>query len=273
MPQAKPVPSTGPTSETSPGHEDRLAWLEVTEGAVLALPTDYPDGHKVPRHSHSRAQLLYALTGVVMVTTDAGRWMVPPEHAIWLPAGLGHAVEMLGSVAMRSIYVRPDALPPLPVELRVVEMTPLLRTLIVEAMELPPNPDPASRDGLLKALLLQEIPRLPPRPLGLPLPAEPRLAALCRSFLADPSSHVTIDGWARALGMSRRSFTRSFQRQTGLSLQTWRQQACLLAALPRLAEGEQVTRVALDLGYDSVPAFTTMFKRMLGEAPRSYFRR
>ena len=96
MPQAKPVPSTGPTSETSPGHEDRLAWLEVTEGAVLALPTDYPDSHKVPRHSHSRAQLLYALTGVVMVTTDAGRWMVPPEHAIWLPAGLGHAVEMLG---------------------------------------------------------------------------------------------------------------------------------------------------------------------------------
>ena len=181
MPQPKPIPSSVPPAAAAPGHEDRLAWLEVTEGAVLALPTDYPDGHKVPLHSHSRAQLLYALTGVVMVTTDAGRWMVPPEHAIWLPAGLGHAVEMLGRVAMRSIYVRPDALPLLPDELRVVEMTPLLRNLVVEAMDLPPDPAPTSRDGLLKALLLHEIPRLPPRPLGLPLPAEPRLAVLCRA--------------------------------------------------------------------------------------------
>ena len=69
------------------------------------------------------------------------------------------------------------------------------------------------------------------------------------------------------------SFTRGFQRETGVSLATWRRQACLFAALPRLADGEPVTSVALDLGYDSVPAFTTMFKRMLGEAPRSYFRR
>jgi AraC-like DNA-binding protein len=41
--------------------------------------------------------------------------------------------------------------------------------------------------------------------------------------------------------------------------------------LPRLARGESVTSVALDLGYDSVAAFTTMFKRMLGASPRHYF--
>jgi len=72
--------------------------------------------------------------------------------------------------------------------------------------------------------------------------------------------------------MSRRTFTRAFQRQTGLSLSTWRQQALLFAALPRLADGEPVTSVALDVGYDSVPAFTTMFKRMLGTSPRGYLR-
>ncbi|TIS81307.1 MAG: AraC family transcriptional regulator, partial [Mesorhizobium sp.] len=36
--------------------------------------------------------------------------------------------------------------------------------------------------------------------------------------------------------------------------------------------GEPITRVALDLGYDSVPAFITMFKRMLGSSPRGYMR-
>jgi AraC-like DNA-binding protein len=239
---------------------------------VLALPTEYPDGYRVPTHRHSRSQLLHALTGVVMVSTGKGRWMVPPEHAIWLPAGIDHSVEMQGDVAMRSIYVRPDALEGLPRDLRVVAVTSLMRSLIVEAVTLKPNPDPATRAGMVMGLLLHEIPNLPPRPLGLPFPAEPRLAALCRSFVAAPSPHATIDGWAETLGMSRRSFTRAFQRETGLSLSTWRQQACLFAALPRLADGEPITSVALDLGYESVPAFTTMFKRMLGEPPRSYMR-
>jgi AraC-like DNA-binding protein len=113
---------------------------------------------------------------------------------------------------------------------------------------------------------------LPTRPLGLPLPADARLAALCRRFVEAPTPHVTIDEWARQLKMSRRSFTRLFQRDTGLGLSAWRQQACLFAALPRLAEGEPVTGVALDLGYESVAAFTTMFRRMLGSSPREWLR-
>jgi AraC-like DNA-binding protein/quercetin dioxygenase-like cupin family protein len=253
-------------------HHKRLEWLEEAEGRVLALPTDYPDGYHVPSHRHSRSQLLYALTGVVMVSTGKGRWMVPPEHAIWLPAGTDHAVEMLGDVAMRSIYVLPDALDGLPDDLRVVAITDLMRNLIIEAVTLPPDPHKESRGALIMCLLLHEIPNLPQRPLALPFPSDRRLAALCRRFVSEPSPHATIDDWAKAAGMSRRSFTRAFHRETGLSLSTWRQQACLFAALPRLADGEPITGVALDLGYESVAAFTTMFKRMLGESPRNWLR-
>ncbi|KXF78029.1 AraC family transcriptional regulator [Paramesorhizobium deserti] len=251
-------------------HEQRVLWLERIEGPVVALPTEYPDGYLVPRHSHSRSQLLYASTGVVLVTTDAGRWMVPPEHAIWLPAGVHHAVEILGAVSMRSIYIAPDARDGLPTHLHVVTLTDLMRCLILEAVTLDDNPPPGSRGSLVIGLLLDELGNLPEQPLGLPFPADPRLAALCRRFIEEPSPHATIDEWAAALAMSRRSFTRSFQRETGLSFSLWRQQACLFAALPRLADGEPVTSVALDLGYDSVPAFTTMFKRMLGVSPRFY---
>lgn len=254
-------------------HNQRLDWLERSEGALVALPTRYRDGHNVPPHRHSRAQLLHAVNGVVMVTTDAGRWMVPPDHAMWIPAGIEHSVDILGDVDMHSIYADPAVLSDAPQDLRVVEITDFVRALIVEVSTEAARDIKGERFGLLAALLLHEIPGLRELPLALPLPTEPKLAALCRAFVRAPSSHATIEEWADQLGMSRRTFTRSFHRQTGLSLSTWRQQACLFAALPRLADGQPVTRVALDLGYESVPAFTTMFRRMTGISPRRYLQK
>ncbi len=242
------------------------------EGPLVALPTEYPDGYTVPEHHHSRSQLLHALAGVVLIRTRFGSWMVPPDHAMWLPAGVDHSVHMLGNVSMRSIYVEPSAIGGLPDKLRVVAITDLMRNLIIEAAKLQPGSETTGRDAWLMGLLLHEIPTLPERPLALPFPSDPRLLALCRTFMEEPSAPATIDAWAEKAGMSRRTFTRTFHRETGLSLSVWRQQALLFAALPRLADSEPVTRVALDLGYDSVPAFTTMFKRMLGTSPRSYMR-
>ncbi|MGH6858906.1 MAG: AraC family transcriptional regulator [Phyllobacterium sp.] len=251
-------------------HRMRLAWLEQADGDVFALATVYPSGYHIPDHHHSQSQLLHAITGVAMVTTKFGRWMVPPHHALWLPAGTEHAVDMLGDVAMHSVYVRPDAVDGLKSHLHVTGLTSLMDNLIREAVAIPGDAQPDARATFLMGLLLHEIPNLPERPLGLPFPEDRRLALLCRNFLKDPSPHTDIDHWADSLGMSRRTFTRMFRRETGVSLSTWRQQACLLAALPRLTEGEPVTSVALDLGYNSVPAFTTMFKRMLGVPPRHY---
>lgn len=270
---------TNPPSDQSPAgfadtgrHRQRLEWIEAAAGDVLAAAGDYPDGHRVAPHRHSRAQLLHALSGVVMVSTNEGRWMVPPDHAMWIPAGVEHAVDMLGEVRMRSAYVRPDAGAGLPAELRVLAMTELMRSLIVEAVEIGSAEGADDRAAAIMRLVLHEIPRLAERPFALPFPADPRLARLCRRFVASPSPRVTIDDWAREAGMSRRGFTRAFLRETGVSLSVWRQQATLFAALPRLAEGAPVTTLALDLGYDSAPAFTTMFRRMLGASPRAYLR-
>lgn len=247
---------------------DNLARVEGANAPVVALSDSFPAGHSVPPHRHSRAQLLYPLKGVVSVLTAEGRWMVPPEHALWIPAGLTHAVDMLGDVGMLSAYVAPDTLAVLPERTRVLGLTGLMRSLVVEAVRA--QGEPGNRSDLIMALLVEEIRTLPELPLGLPLPRDERLARLCRNFVAAPDPHETIDGWASRRNMSWRTFTRAFRRETGVSLSTWRQQACLFAALPRLAHGEPVTTVALDLGYESVAAFTTMFRRMLGAPPRAY---
>lgn len=251
---------------------DNMRAIAAAQGPVFAAGTDYPAGVAIPAHRHDRHQLLHALSGVLTVATEAGRWIVPPEHALWLPAGCVHSVDMLSAVRMRSVYVRPDEAATWDTP-RVLGMTPLVRALVVEAVAMMGRPSEGPRDHLIAELLLAEIPRLPEQPLALPLPADPRLLRLCRAFIAAPDARASLDDWADRAGMSRRSLTRHFRQDTGLTLEQWRQQACVFAALPRLIDGDRVTSVALDLGYDSPAAFTTMFRRMLGQTPRAYARR
>lgn len=239
--------------------------------AVIALGADYPDGHVIAPHHHRHGQLLYGATGVVLATTSQGTWMMPPQRGMWIPPGVVHEVQMYGAVKMRSLYLAPDAIHDMPERCHVVGISALMRSLLAEAVELPAEYDLEGRAGALMALIQHEMRHLTPLPLSLPLPVNAALAARCRAFLRGPTPHDTIDAWSEGLGMSRRTFTRLFRRETGLSFVAWRQQACLMAALPRLAAGHAVTTIAIDLGYDNPAAFTTMFKRVLGASPRGYF--
>jgi AraC-like DNA-binding protein len=250
-------------------HLEHMRAIEAFSGLVKTLPNHRETGDVVEPHSHSRAQLLYARGGVIMVTTDHGRWMVPPEHALWIPPRVEHALQMLGAVDTLSLYMTKETLPGIADNVRVVEVSSLARELIIAATSWSEQETP-ERFQLIVPLLLDVISRLPESALGLPSPADPRLARLCQNFVGDPATGLDIDTWANEMSMSRRTFTRAFRREMGVSLSTWRQQACLFAALPRLVAGEPVTAVALSLGYDSIAAFTTMFKRMLGAPPRAY---
>jgi AraC-like DNA-binding protein len=206
----------------------------------------------------------------MMVETQLGRWVVPPDRAVWIPGDIEHSLRMLTAVTTITIWIEPKKRFRLPDDCRVVEISSLMRSLLIAAAEVEAEYDAKGRDGTLMALLLHELVRLPILPLSLNFPTHKRLADRCHEFLKNPSPHDTIEDWSGALGMSRRTFTRLFKTETGLSFAAWRQQACLFAALPRLAANEPITQIALDLGYESPAAFTTMFKRLQGVPPSQY---
>lgn len=237
---------------------------------VLAIGNEYPPSFELDTHRHRRGQLLYAASGVVAVSTPQGAWVAPPERAVWIPGNTPHAVRMVGAVSTRSVMIEPGICTALGPVCRVIEVSPLLRHLLAAATALPLEYDLHGRDQLIIELLLTELERAPVIPIAVPFPLARELAGLCHDFLENPTPHATILNWADELGLSRRTFTRLFRRETGMSFAEWRQQACLLIALPRLADGESVTSLALDLGYDSPAAFTTMFKRRLGLPPSHY---
>jgi AraC-like DNA-binding protein len=244
--------------------------VEDVPRAVVGVGHDYPTSFELARHQHRRGQFLYASSGVVAVSTPDGAWIAPPERGVWIPGGTPHAVRMVGAVQTRSVLIEPTACPSLGMGCRTVAVSPLLRQLLVNAAELPLEYDEDGRDGLVMQLLVAEIERAPIIPLSVPFPAHPVLAARCHAFLEKPDANDTIDNWADSMAMNRRSFTRLFRRETGMSFADWRQQACLSVALPRLAEGAPITAIALDLGYDSPASFSTMFKRVLGVSPSRY---
>src|SRR5262245_21265673 len=237
---------------------------------LVAVGNDHPAGHVHPAHGHRRAQLLHAIAGTMVVSMDQGAWIVPPEQGLWIPGGVRHSFRTLGKVITRSVYIEGAAARAMPNQCRVLEISPLLRRLLIEAVDLRVEYEAGSRAAAIVNLLLLELHAARRQLLVVPFPADEALAARCRRFLESPSAHESIDAWALALAMSRRTFTRMFRRETGLSLAEWQRRAAVLQAIPRLTRGEPITSIALDLGYGSPAALTSMFKRVLGTPPRLY---
>jgi AraC-like DNA-binding protein/mannose-6-phosphate isomerase-like protein (cupin superfamily) len=241
--------------------------------AVAAMPKDFPAGFEIAPHLHERAQLIYATSGTMRVSTDDGVWVVPPQRAVWVPGGVRHSLVMLGDVTMRTLYLRADAAAPMPRSCRVLPVSPLLRELIVRVTELPLRYDESGPPGHVVALILAELRGLQSLPLQLPMPRDPRLRGLCHEVLETPGDSRPLAAWARTINASSRTLARRFQSETGLSFGAWRQQARVLEAMGRLGGGEPVTQVALDLGYESVSAFSAMFRRAAGASPKQFLHR
>jgi len=237
---------------------------------VIGIGNDYPPAFELALHTHRRGQFLHATTGVIAVTTEHGAWMVPPQRGVWIPPETSHAVRMIGEVSTRSVMIDPAAGAALDDRCRVVAVGPLLGTLLEEVAVIPREYDERGRDGLVMRLIVSEIELAPLIPLAVPFPRHPALAARCQAFIEAPHIKSSVDDWADALGLNRRSFTRLFRRETGMSFAEWRQQACLAMALQKLAAGVPITLIAFDLGYDSSASFSTMFRRALGVAPSRY---
>jgi AraC-like DNA-binding protein len=143
-----------------------------------------------------------------------------------------------------------------------------LRELIIDVADRVEDDD--ARDELLTKVPLAELPRMPVQRHHLPITSEPRLRRIAAALAEDPADRSTLAEWADRVALSESSLARLVVRETGLSFGRWRQQLHLIVALRELTSGASVQQVSADLGYDSVAAFITMFKKALGKPPGKY---
>jgi AraC-like DNA-binding protein/quercetin dioxygenase-like cupin family protein len=252
-------------------HTSEVAHLEDLPQIVVAHRRDLASGEIILPHSHRKAQLVHASQGVMTVTTEDGAYVVPPERALWVPAGVEHRIDARGAVAMRTLYIDASALTGLPERVCVLQVAGLLRELIMTAMEMPQVFSSDGPENRLMRVILDQLRMQPLAPLALPMPRDRRLRKVTGSLLRDPADPRGLDAWARMAGASGRTLARLFRAETGMNFTTWRQQLRLLRGLERLAAGDAVTTVAIDMGYDSPSAFIAMFRRALGVSPTRYF--
>jgi AraC-like DNA-binding protein len=239
---------------------NRCDYQEV-DRAVAAMAKEFVDGASTGAHSHPRGQLLHAVRGIMMAKTVEGAWIVPPRYALWIPPGTVHSVEMRADVAMRTVYIRSEEARRIASHCKVIAVSPLLREAILALFDEPVEYDEAGRGGALATLVVDEIARAATAEFELPLPADRRLTAACEALIENPSLTLDIDSWAARIGLSRRSLTRRFRDETGLSFGTWRRRLRTLHATALLSEGTKLDATARKVGYRSASALGAMMRR------------
>lgn len=236
------------------------------------MSVSYPTGGTLNDLVSTWDRLVYATRAGLRVSTALGEWMVPPHRALWVPSGVSHRVEAKKDVSLRVLYFRPPLSRRLPRECRVMNVTGLLRDLILHLSKRAAVDPWLVSDAHAVALLLEELRTIEVVPLQLPLPRDSRALRAARLVATAEGTRLSLDGIGRAAGASGRTLQRLFLVETGLTFEKWRQRARLVKAVELLSEGRSVTSVALEVGYDSPSAFIAMFRRELGATPRRYLR-
>lgn len=244
--------------------------LDSSTARASAIRIDVSENEReAPEHHHRKGQLVMALRGGVTCRVPSGMWMVPPHCGIWVPGGMTHSNVATANARLFFLFVEPGAAV-LPDRCCTLSLSPLVRELIIEMAD---QTDVATAEAdTMTTLLLSALSRMPVEHLHLPLTDEPRLNRIASALANDPGDRSTIAEWAARMAMSENSLARLVQRETGLTFGRWRQQLQLIIAIRSLSAGATVQQVSGDLGYESVSAFITMFRKALGTSPARYLR-
>ncbi len=237
---------------------------------VRSLALRYREGHIAGEHTHPWAQLIYATSGLMHVTVNHQMWFVPPTRAIWVPADTPHWIAFKGEVAMRTLYVSGARSEPIKRNVKVLEVSPLLSSLILHILSIGMLEPKIPEQDRLAGVLVDLVSAAPKLDLALPLPRDLRARKLADKFRLEPFDKRDLDSMAAETGASLRTLQRCFSAETGMTIDAWRQKARMVHSAANLSSGSSVTGAALDCGYNSTSAFIVAFKKQFGVTPGKF---
>lgn len=249
-----------------------LGSLDDPARPVVSLDWQTDACHRTPGHSHCRAQIIYPLSGVYRVNADGGSFVVPSGQAVWIPPDVFHETYTSAAAHALMLFVDYSLARLLAGQCMVVEVDPFLAQLFIRAVRYGNDYASGCREARLVQVILDELETLSMTPLKVPLARDKRLRRLMDYLLESPADDRGLEELSAECGASGRTLARLFRTEAGMTFVEWRNRLRLQAAIERLGEGQSVTAVAHDLGYQSASAFIAMFRREMGASPGRYLR-
>jgi AraC-like DNA-binding protein/mannose-6-phosphate isomerase-like protein (cupin superfamily) len=238
--------------------------------SVATLAYDYPSKFQVPEHAHGSDQLIYAISGLMEVSSGQSTWLIPPHFALWIPARTHHQIRMPGPVSMRTLYLRTGLTAGLEPRCAVLHVTSLLRELIVETVRVTQLRVRNQYERALRDLLISQLQKASPLPTFVTLPREPRALAVAQAVLRNPAESKAMAARCAEANVSVRTIERIFRKEMGIDFETWRRQVRLTKAVELLVSGFSIKEVAYKVGYRQSSAFVEMFRRTFGTTPKAW---
>ena len=226
----------------------------------------------LPIHSHDDAQLTFAASGMIQLHTDTGRWLVPPQLAVWIPAGVQHEIEVLTDAELWMVHwdqslaevLSPTTQLDRPFTLRV---TPLMHALLGAAFSADFGPKKAE---LIGGLMLHELTETAHAPTFLPMPTSPAGQRVADLALKDRKNRLNVNELASRAATSVRTVSRLFPAETGLTLKSWRQRSRIVQAMDWLARGNSISLVSVEFGFSSTASFSCAFRQVTAMTPTMF---
>ena len=237
------------------------------------------DGLITGWHSHEVHQIEYALHGVVEVETDAGHYLLPPQQAAWIPAGLEHQAVMNPDVKTIAVMFDAQLIADGGDRARIIAVSALIREMMIYALRWPIDRRGAADDEGVAEDFFRTMAHLVSEaldheaPLSLPTSEDPIVAAAL-AYTKENLASVTAEDVSRAVAVSERTLRRLFAETLGLSWRTYLLHARMLRAMALLAApGQSVQATSSAVGFDSLSSFTRSFTQFCGETPSAYRKR
>ena len=224
----------------------------------------------VEKHQHNWGQFVYANQGVMAVITDGGRYLIPPEQGVWVPAKVEHEIITSTDVELTSLYIDNEQSNEFLHSCQVLNVSPFLKVLLNEAKNIDSEYQWQSTQGRLLRLIRDQISTATIIDLQLPYPKDKRLKEIISRIQKFPALKTDLNSWGKFVGASVRTLSRTFKRETGITYSEWKQRLSIQIAIKQLYMGESVGNIAINLGYESSSAFIYMFKKHMKVTPSNY---
>lgn len=243
---------------------------EVGPAPIHGLGMKLANGSFIEGHRHHRGQIMTAPTGVLAVTAAGKSYVVAGRTGLWIPEGCEHAVSVSTEARMRNLQISRALAPELPKGICLISVSPLFSELLGSAVEGEQWVRKSSREAKILELLVMEFRVSREVAFYFPEPRDPRLKKICAALKQNPADNRSLGDWSKIAGGCTRTLERLFHRETGMTFAQWRRQLRLQDAVIRLHQGQPVTSIAFDTGYDNPSSFIEMFRRLTGRTPGQF---